>query len=343
LTRSSSYLLSAALLLCSAGSLSAQQDAKTGVATIIGLSGGDQLNVRASASAIGLVIGRLPNGSQVRTFECEVVNGNRWCKVEDIQTKQVAGWAPARYLAGDASLDADSTAAVGEADASRPDNVISPTAGAAASFGEEEYILPLSDLAPDQPETAALEKGVLAALSESIIPNAAAAAGPRSDANKPTGGLVPDQNATPEQRAMARIGALAVMPYATVLPDREFAAAEAGADAQIQAALSADTTGATAASAAPQSDVTGTIACARYFGQPMKSCEATVKRAAEGDATVTVMWSDGGQRTIRFRQGKPEGSDAAGDFRFTREAGLNLIRIGRGERFEIVDDLPFGR
>ena len=46
---------------------------------------------------------------------------------------------------------------------------------------------------------------------------------------------------------------------------------------------------------------------------------------------------------IRFRSGKPDGSNTLQEFRFTREADLNMIRIGVGERFEILDALPLGR
>ena len=42
------------------------------------------------------------------------------------------------------------------------------------------------------------------------------------------------------------------------------------------------------------------------------------------------------------RDGKPESSDSSEEFRFTREADLNMIRIGKGERFEIPEALPFG-
>lgn len=83
------------------------------------------------------------------------------------------------------------------------------------------------------------------------------------------------------------------------------------------------------------------IPCARHVGQPMTRCAAHAARNGH-DATVTVVWPDGGSRVIEFRGGVPAGSDSSGELRFTREGTLNMIRIGVSERFEIVDALPFG-
>ncbi|MBN9274838.1 MAG: SH3 domain-containing protein, partial [Mesorhizobium sp.] len=88
--------------------------------------------------------------------------------------------------------------------------------------------------------------------------------------------------------------------------------------------------------------ISGDILCARYIGQPMTRCSASVTRNGDGSAAVTVTWPDGGTRTINFRDRKPASSDSTGEFRFTREGTLNMIRIGPSERFEIVDALPFG-
>lgn len=89
-------------------------------------------------------------------------------------------------------------------------------------------------------------------------------------------------------------------------------------------------------------DATATIPCARYLGQPMTRCEAGVTRTGPDASDVTVNWPDGGARIIRFRDGQPEGANARGEFRFTREADLHMIRVGAGERFEITDALAFG-
>jgi hypothetical protein len=89
-------------------------------------------------------------------------------------------------------------------------------------------------------------------------------------------------------------------------------------------------------------DATAEIPCARHVGQPMTRCMAGVKREGNGKADVTVQWPDGGARVIGFYDGKPAGADSRGEFRFTREGGLNMIRVGVSERFEITDALAFG-
>lgn len=89
-------------------------------------------------------------------------------------------------------------------------------------------------------------------------------------------------------------------------------------------------------------DATGEIPCARYVGQPMAHCAASVVRSGTDKADITVTWPDGGTRVISFYAGQPAGSDARSDFRFTREGSLNMIRVGVSERFEITDQLALG-
>lgn len=84
------------------------------------------------------------------------------------------------------------------------------------------------------------------------------------------------------------------------------------------------------------------IPCARNIGQPMTLCAASVVRKGSDKADVTVTWPDGGTRVISFDGGLPAGSDADGDFRFTREGSLSMIRVGVSERFEITDAVAFG-
>lgn len=110
-------------------------------------------------------------------------------------------------------------------------------------------------------------------------------------------------------------------------------------------ALAADpSTGETEAPAvnAPAPTATGEVPCARYIGQPMTGCAASVVRTGGDKADVTVTWPDGGTRVISFTAGLPTGSNAPGDFRFTREGSLSIVRVGVSERFEITDALAFG-
>jgi hypothetical protein len=73
----------------------------------------------------------------------------------------------------------------------------------------------------------------------------------------------------------------------------------------------------------------------------MTSCKAGVVHTGD-KAEVTVTWPDGGMRVISFKAGLPAGSDAPGEFRYTREGSLNMIRVGVSERFEIPDTLALG-
>ncbi|TPM44255.1 SH3 domain-containing protein [Mesorhizobium sp. B2-2-3] len=84
------------------------------------------------------------------------------------------------------------------------------------------------------------------------------------------------------------------------------------------------------------------IPCARNVGQPMTLCAASVEHKGSDKADVTVTWPDGGSRVISFYGGLPAGSDGDSDFRFTREGGLSMIRVGVSERFEITDAVAFG-
>lgn len=90
------------------------------------------------------------------------------------------------------------------------------------------------------------------------------------------------------------------------------------------------------------SGLDGDIPCARYVGQPMTRCAVKVVRGDDGKADVTVTWPDGGTRTISFLGGQPAGADSRGEFRFTREGSLNMIRVGVAERFEITDQQALG-
>lgn len=92
----------------------------------------------------------------------------------------------------------------------------------------------------------------------------------------------------------------------------------------------------------PAPDATAEIPCARYLGQPMARCQASVQRNGTGKSDVTVTWPDGGSRVISFYNGQPAGSNSRSDFRFTREGNLNMIRVGPAERFEITDAIAFG-
>lgn len=229
--------------------------------------------------------------------------------------------------------------------------------------------------APDAPEAVA-SLGLTAAESVAyrlaFATQAEAMAAKNGDAPDATAVAAPDTVPPPAVPSDAESGqpsvqadaGTATVPIPTPRPDLEKARADAaGNDSQddvpVQVASAApalaDNAAASPATPAPQIvaladpqsfpptwDATGEIPCARYVGQPMTRCQAGVRREGTGKADVTVTWPDGGTRVIGFYDGKPAGANARGEFRFTREGDLNMIRVGVSERFEITDGLAFG-
>src|SRR6185312_12830104 len=61
------------------------------VSYVSGLAPDDLLNVRATPSPIGKTEARLPVGSPLKNFGCADINGNPWCKVEEVDNPQVRG------------------------------------------------------------------------------------------------------------------------------------------------------------------------------------------------------------------------------------------------------------
>lgn len=99
--RTTTPALIAVSVLLSATPLSAQQEQAAPppeISVVTGLAPGDMLNVRATASALGKVQGRLPNGANLNIFGCSEVSGYVWCRVEEAGNPQLSGWAPGRYL-----------------------------------------------------------------------------------------------------------------------------------------------------------------------------------------------------------------------------------------------------
>lgn len=88
-------------------------------------------------------------------------------------------------------------------------------------------------------------------------------------------------------------------------------------------------------------DATAEIPCAVGTGAPMGRCPAGVARGPGGEATVLVTLPDGRKRALFFERGRLAGTDAsqadgAGRPQVSREADLNIIRLGR-ERYEVPD------
>ena len=88
----------------------------------------------------------------------------------------------------------------------------------------------------------------------------------------------------------------------------------------------------------------GEIPCARYEGQPMRSCRFGVVRRGNGSATVRVFWPDGGERYLYFENGRATSSDSESKAGISsqRQGDLNKVFNGADERFEIPDAVIYG-
>ncbi|MER8486604.1 SH3 domain-containing protein [Mesorhizobium sp. M1322] len=301
--RTTLYALSATPLLLTA-LLPAKAEEASVVSIVTDLAPGDLLNIRATASAMGKIKARLPNGTSVNNLGCNDVNGYRWCKVAEIDNPQLTGWAPARYLnpenpvaVSDADTDPTGESATPAAEALNPATADQPLPDLTARLGATGP--ETTTTAADAIGRAAIEDAYRLALAASENPSTGerpAPAAAEEPIRKRSVNTAPPANA----QAVARL-----QP-----PGRP----------------------------APALGARNEIPCARYVGQPMTSCKAGVVHTG-GKAEVTVTWPDGGTRVISFQAGRPAGSNASGEFRYTREGSLNIIRVGVSERFEITDQL----
>ncbi|WP_366512638.1 SH3 domain-containing protein [Mesorhizobium sp.] len=254
---------------------------------------------------MGKIKARLPNGTSVNNLGCNDVNGYRWCKVAEIDNPQLMGWAPARYL------NPENPAAVADIE----------TTGENMTAAAGDSNPPTADQPPPD-LTARLD----ATGSEPTM-TAVEAIGRAAIEDAYRLALVASENPSAGETQA---------PAAADKPIRNRAAnAAPPANAQSVARLQPPRR------PAPALGARNEIPCARHVGQPMTNCKAGVVHTGD-EAEVTVTWPDGGTRVIRFQAGRPAGSNASGEFRYTREGSLNIIRVGVSERFEITDALALG-
>lgn len=302
-TLRTTLLIAAPLLLTAL--LPARAEEAPFVSIVTDLAPGDLLNVRATASAMGKIKARLPNGTSVNNLGCNDVNGHRWCKVAEIDNPQLAGWAPARYLnpenpaaVSDIETSGENmTAAAGDSNPATADQPPPDLTARLDATGREPTMTAVEAIG-----RAAIEDAYRLALFASENPSAGETQAPAS-ANKPIRNRAANAAPPANAQSVARL-----QP-----PGRP----------------------------APALGARNEIPCARHVGQPMTSCKAGVVHTGD-KAEVTVTWPDGGTRLIRFQAGRPAGSNASGEFRYTREGSLNIIRVGAAERFEITDELALG-
>ncbi|PBB25077.1 peptide-binding protein [Mesorhizobium sp. WSM4308] len=310
--RTTLYALMAAPSLMAAWSalVPAHAEETPFISVVTGLAPDDLLNVRAKPSATGKTEARLAAGASVRNLGCNDIDGHPWCKVETDNPK-ASGWAPARYLVpvNPATVPVDQAADGGAA----PDAPPPAQPDLTARLGGAAH--------PDTPEApvkSAAEIAMQDAYGLALAAN-----------ETPPTGEIP---ALAQDAAADSGSAAGSLPVPTPRPD----GAAPAVDTQTVAELPPQPT-----SLAQGGGVE--IPCARYVGQPMQRCAAAIVHKGADKADITVTWPDGGTRLISFYAGLPAGSDTKGDFRFTREGSLSMIRIGVSERFEITDTVAFGR
>jgi hypothetical protein len=351
----------ASALLVPAGGLRAQQTGATAadpsgpaISIIYGLSGGDMLNVRASASPFGETIGRIANGAGVAKFACQEARGYDWCKIRALDDPTLAGWTPARYLREARPEEVTDHWKTAAANSREPENLAvsedapdpAPPSQAFVTTAEEAIALAIPDV------TGPVETGPVGIEDEPLLGPPIPTPAPRGEAEAAG---QPETVPFPSKGIEARLGGVDDKPGTATAPG---AAGEPSVEEVYSLAFAADGAPLTggiygpaplsaeearaSTQATPGFDAVGEIPCARYPGQPMANCKASIARSGDDAAEIVVAWPDGGTRRISFRAGKPETSDSPDEFRFTSEAGLNMIRIGPSERFEITDALAFG-
>lgn len=310
---------------------------QTSVVIVAGVSAGDLLNLRATASPTGKIETRLPNGANLKAFGCDTVDGYDWCEVQDIDNPRMRGWVPARYLReADPAEIAAASATLATGATERP-----PTAPAGSPANETAKIEVPPDLSARFGSAQPSPAGKAGETSAAAVRKAMLDAYALPSGSADSGGDEADPFDGAAEEADSGGVPAAGVPVPTPRPGRSEETADTETPvAQTTVAQAQQPAVSTAAQPATP-DASGEIPCARYIGQPMTHCMASVVHKGDGVADVTVAWPDGGSRTINFRDGKPAGSNSRGEFRFTREGPLNMIRIGQSERFEITDALAF--
>lgn len=340
------------------------------LAVVMGLSADDLLNIRREASPLGRTLGRLPNGTLVDRHECKLVQRYEWCRVETVDGEKLSGWTPARYLfvRSDKETQTGATAAGGDETAATAPGIPVPApaprhAEAAPATSAEETALPpglearfaggppaepVAGIAGPEPELLALAEEAAAPARDARAPQQPAASpapgipvptprpGRAGAAAPPRAETQPDDDA-PVALAAATMDPVEDRPASAIRPDADEAAPVEAIDEQDRSDRVEMVAAAIPAATAPAAE----IPCARYVGQPMGRCPMHVARGGRDIAEVTIIWPDGGSRTIAFRDGEPASANTRGELRVAREGTLNMIRIGAAERFEILDDLVF--
>ncbi len=79
----------------------------------------------------------------------------------------------------------------------------------------------------------------------------------------------------------------------------------------------------------------GTIPCAANAGDPLKTCNAELRRRDDGSATLAVGLGNGEVRNIYFSDGIPDSSSSTSKLTYETRGDLLVIFIEPGEVYEL--------
>ncbi|WP_171131435.1 MULTISPECIES: hypothetical protein [unclassified Ruegeria] len=79
----------------------------------------------------------------------------------------------------------------------------------------------------------------------------------------------------------------------------------------------------------------GTVPCAVNAGDPLKSCNAELRRRDDGTATLAVGLGNGEVRNIYFTNGVPDSSSSTSRLSYETRGDILVIFIEPGEVYEL--------
>lgn len=79
----------------------------------------------------------------------------------------------------------------------------------------------------------------------------------------------------------------------------------------------------------------GTVPCATNAGEPLRSCNAELRKRDGGKATLAVGMGNGEVRNIYFTDGIPDSTDSAARLTYEERGDIMVIFVDPGEVYEL--------
>ncbi|WP_170753803.1 hypothetical protein [Ruegeria lacuscaerulensis] len=79
----------------------------------------------------------------------------------------------------------------------------------------------------------------------------------------------------------------------------------------------------------------GTVPCATNAGEPLRSCNAELRRHDDGQITLAVGMGNGEVRNIYFTDGVPDSTNSAARLSYETQGNVMVIFVDPGEVYEI--------